>query len=251
MMITGSPGSAKWESVLQSFLDAGHTFVPTFNVYDGNRDVMRIRRADWHARYTDSTLWSYFQPQRGGHGAYFYRWSTGNEVEWRQSFRLWMDFVNEYKNRGGRVCAGSDSGFMYQVYGFGLIRELELLQEAGFTPLEVLRAATYAGAELMGIDTDVGTLEVGKCADLLVHDANPLDDFKMLYGSGAMRLNDDTRDLDWKRCLRLTICDGVIYDTAELLADVRDLVKASWEEDVPARFAAPQKKAAEGPTSLS
>ena len=39
--------------------------------------------------------------------------------------------------------------------------------------------------------------------------------------------------------------DGVIYDTAELLADVRELVKASWEEDVPARFAAPQKKAAE------
>lgn len=226
------PGSAKWESTLQAFLDTGHTFVPTFNVYDGNRDVMRIRRADWHARFTDSNLWRYFKPQRGGHGAYFYRWSTGNEVEWRESFRVWMAFMNEFKNRGGRVCAGSDSGFMYQVYGFGFIRELELLQEAGFSPAEVLRAATASGAELLGIIDETGTLEVGKRADLLVHDANPLDDFKLLYGSGAMRLNDDTRGIDWKRCLNLTICGGVVYDTSELLADVEAMVANSRDAEV-------------------
>ncbi len=60
--------------------------MPTFNVYDANRDLMRIRRADWHAQYTDKTLWSYFQPQRGGHGAYWYNWTTQNEVEWRQTY---------------------------------------------------------------------------------------------------------------------------------------------------------------------
>jgi imidazolonepropionase len=109
------------------------------NVYDSNRDLMRVRRAEWHDEYTDSTTWKYFQPQRGGHGAYFYRWSVKNEVEWKESFRILMTFLNEYKNRGGRVCAGSDSGFMYQVYGFGFVRELELFQEAGFSPLEVQR----------------------------------------------------------------------------------------------------------------
>jgi imidazolonepropionase len=224
------PGSEKWESVLQAFLDVGHTFVPTFNVYDANRDLMRIRRADWHARFTDSTLWRYFQPQRGGHGAYFYRWSTGNEVNWRASFRIWMDFVNEYKNRGGRVCAGSDSGFMYQIYGFGFIRELELLQEAGFNPLEVLRAATASGADLLGISDEVGTLEVGKRADILIHNSNPLDDFKLLYGSGTIRLNDETGATDWHRCLVHTIRGGVIYDAAQLLADVEQMVAATRTE---------------------
>ena len=73
---------------------------------------------------------------------------------------------------------------------------------------------------------------------MLVHDHNPLTDFKLLYGTGAMRFNDATNAVEWHRGLKYTIKDGVIYDTAELLADVRDLVKESWAEDVPARFAA-------------
>ncbi len=60
-----------------------------------------------------------------------------------------MAFLNEYKNRGGRVTTGSDSGFIYKLYGFDYIRELELLQEAGFHPLEVIRAATFNGAEAL------------------------------------------------------------------------------------------------------
>jgi imidazolonepropionase len=218
------PESDKWRDVLAAFLAAGHSFVPTFNVYDANRDLMRTRNADWHERYTDPTLWSYFQPQRGGHGAYWYRWSTTNEVEWRQTFQIWMQFVNEYKNRGGRVAVGSDSGFMYQTYGFGFVRELELLQEAGFDPLEVLRAATLSGAELLGLDDETGTLEVGKRADILVHEANPLLDFKMLYGTGAMRLNDATNAVTWPRCLALTIKGGVVFDAAGLLSEVERMV---------------------------
>jgi hypothetical protein len=221
------PGSAKWNDVLDRFLEVGHTFVPTLNVYDANRDLMRTRRADWHDRYTHKTLWKYFQPQRGGHGSYWYRWTTQNEVEWRETFLLWMQFLQDYKNRGGRVCAGSDSGFMYQLYGFGFVRELELLQEAGFSPLEVLRAATAYGAELLGIEDETGTVEVGKRADLLVHDANPLDDFKLLYGTGAMRLNDDTRAVDWHNSLVLTIKDGVLFDPVQLLSDVRAMVEQS------------------------
>lgn len=223
------PGSAKWQAVLAGFLEAQHTFVPTFNVYDANRDLMRTRRADWHERFTDPTLWSYFQPQRGGHGAYWYRWSTTNEIEWRETFRLWMRFVNDYKNLGGRIGVGSDSGFMFQTYGFGYIRELELLQEAGFTPLEVLRAATCWGAELLGIGDDTGTLEVGKRADILVHCGNPLNDFKLLYGTGAMRLNDEAKSVDWDRSLEKVIKGGLIYDPAELLADVEAIVSEARE----------------------
>nr|WP_210324146.1 amidohydrolase family protein [Azorhizobium oxalatiphilum] len=229
-MQAAQPGSEKWNTVLAQFRAAGHTFVPTFNVYDANRDVMRTRRADWHERFTDPTLWSYFQPQRGGHGAYWYRWSTTNEIEWRETFRLWMRFVNDYKNRGGRIAVGSDSGFMYQTYGFGYVRELELLQEAGFTPLEVLRSATIWGADLLGIADDTGSLEIGKRADILIHRSNPLNDFKLLYGTGAVRLNDETQAVQWERSLETIVKGGLIYDPAELLADVEAMVSAARQE---------------------
>ncbi|HUB46090.1 MAG TPA: amidohydrolase family protein [Acetobacteraceae bacterium] len=224
------PGSAKWNEVLEKFLALDFTFVPTFSIYDANRDLMRARQADWHHDYAWKSMWDFFQPGRGAHGSYWFRWSTTNEIEWKQNYRLWMQFINEYKNRGGRVCTGSDSGFIFQLFGFGYIRELELLQEAGFHPLEVVRAATSQGADLLGIGDETGSVEVGKAADLLIHDHNPLSDFKLLYGTGAMRLNDETRRVEWHRGLRYTIKGGVVYDVAELLADVRALVEKSYAE---------------------
>jgi imidazolonepropionase len=53
-----------------------------------------------------------------------------------------------------------------------------------------------------------------------------------------MRFNDATNAVEWHRGLKYTIKDGIIYDTEELLADVRELVRASWESDVPAKYAA-------------
>ncbi|HEY9724105.1 MAG TPA: amidohydrolase family protein [Oscillatoriaceae cyanobacterium] len=224
------PGTAKWNEVLDSFAELDFTFVPTFAIYDPNRDLMRTRQAYWHKEYSWKSMWEFFSPQRGGHGSYWYSWTTGDEVEWKNNYRIWMAFINDYKNRGGRICTGSDSGFVYQTFGFGYVRELELLQEAGFHPLEVLRSATHMGAQLLGLEEEIGTVEVGKCADLLIHDHNPLTDFKLLYGTGAIRLNEATNSEHWVRGLKYTIRSGVIYDTAELLADVREMVKASWEE---------------------
>ena len=85
-----------------------------------------------------------------------------------------MTFVNEYKNRGGRVTTGSDSGFIFQLYGFAYVRELELLREAGFHPLEVIRSATLNGAEALKMDDLIGSIEIGKLADMILVDANPL-----------------------------------------------------------------------------
>ena len=84
------PGSAKWNEVLEQFLALGFTFVPTFTIYDANRDLMRARQADWHKEYAWKSMWNYFQPQRGGHGSYWYRWSTQNEVEWNS-----LSFVSQ------------------------------------------------------------------------------------------------------------------------------------------------------------
>lgn len=139
-----------------------------------------------------------------------------------------MTFINEYKNRGGRVTTGSDSGFIFQLYGFAYIRELELLREAGFHPLEVIRAATLNGAEALGLDDSIGTIEVGKQADLVFIEENPLINLKALYGTGAIKL---TADNEVVRVggVQYTISNGVIYDAKQLLREVRAMVQEQKE----------------------
>jgi imidazolonepropionase-like amidohydrolase len=216
-----APGSAKWNAVIDEMVGLGLTLVPTFTIYEATRDEMRARSADWHADYTWPPLWDYFQPNREAMGAFFYHWTTADEVAWRENYRRWMTFINDYKNKGGRVCAGADSGFIYNTFGFGYIRELELLQEAGFHPLEVIRAATEAGAQVLGAAADIGTVETGKKADLVIVDENPLANFKVLYGTGAVRLNDETGVPERVGGVKWTIKDGIVFDARELLADVR------------------------------
>ena len=157
-------------------------------------------------------------------------WGTEQEIEWKENFRLWMTFINEYKNRGGRVTAGSDSGFIYQLYGFAYIRELELLREAGFHPLEVIRAATLNGAEALNMDHKIGTVQIGKLADFVIVEENPLVNLKALYGTGAIKLTDDN-EIVRVGGVKYTIKDGVIYDAKRLLRDVEEMVDKAKEEN--------------------
>ena len=166
-------GSEKYESVIKELLGLDFTLDPTFTIYLASRDLMRARRADWHDEYTLPQLWDFYTPNRDNHGSFFFDWGTEDEVAWRENYRLWMAFVNDYKNRGGRVTVGSDSGFIYQLYGFGTIQELELLREAGFHPLEVLRSATLNGAQALGAADRIGSIEPGKLADLAVARREP------------------------------------------------------------------------------
>jgi imidazolonepropionase-like amidohydrolase len=138
--------------------------------------------------------------------------------------------LNEYKNRGGRVAAGSDSGFIYKLYGFGYIRELELLREAGFHPLEVIRAATLKGAEALGAEDRIGTVEVGKLADLVVLEENPLQHLGSLYGTGAIRVDENNEPVRVGG-VKYTIKDGIVYDAKQLLADVRAIVRRAKDEE--------------------
>jgi len=228
---SAEPGSEKWNAVMKELIGLDFTLVPTLTIYEASRDEMRARRADWHEDYTWPTLWRFFQPNREAHGAYWFYWTTADEIAWKRNFVRWMIFLNEYKNGGGRIAVGSDSGFIYKVYGFGYVRELELLQEAGFHPLEVVRAATLDGAELLGVADRIGTVEKGKQADLVIVDENPLANFKVLYGTGAIRLNDDTQQVERVGGVRFTIKDGIVYDAQRLLADVREMVAAEKDRE--------------------
>ncbi len=147
-----------------------------------------------------------------------------------------MRFLNEYKNRGGRVTTGSDSGFIYKLYGFGYIRELELLQEAGFHPLEVVRSATMWGAETLmepkGEAPEFGVIREGALADLVVVPLNPIQDFKVLYGTGTLRL-DEAGEVRRVGGVRWTIKDGIVYDAPALLEDVAEMVAEARAEDDP------------------
>lgn len=218
------PYSDKWNEVMNRLIELDFTLDPTFNIYEANRDLMRARTAEWHKDYTLPNLWQFYQPSRESHGSYWHAWGSEQESDWKENYRLWMTFVNEYKNRGGRVTAGSDSGFIFQLYGFGYIRELELLREAGFHPLEVIRSATLNGAQALGMADQIGTVESGKLADLVIVDANPLQNLQVLYGTGAIKLTEDNQ-VTRVGGVKYTVKDGIVYDAKALLEDVRKMVK--------------------------
>jgi imidazolonepropionase-like amidohydrolase len=223
------PFSEKWNAVMNELLALDFTIDPTFTIYEATRDFDRVRNDEWHDEYTLPSLWEFFRPNRKAHGSFWFNWTTEDEIEWKHNFRLWMTFINEYKNRGGRVTCGSDAGYIYKIYGFGYIRELELLQEAGFHPLEVIRSATLYGAEALGIDEEIGTVEMGKLADLVIVEENPLHNLKVLYGTGAIKVN-DKNEVVRVGGVKYTIKDGIIYDAKKLLADVRRIVREAKQQ---------------------
>jgi cytosine/adenosine deaminase-related metal-dependent hydrolase len=227
---SAKPGSDKWNEVLETLLDRDFSLSPTFTSYLTSRDFMRLSRAPWHEIYTLPGLWDYYRPNRDAHGSYWFDWTLEEELDWKKNFRLWMTFVNDYKNRGGRVTAGSDAGYIYNLYGFGYILELELLREAGFSPLETIHAATIQGAREIGIANDVGTVQVGKKADFVVIHENPLANLHVLLGTGTIRLNDETGKVERVGGIDYTIKDGIIYDARALLDEVAEMVQADKDK---------------------
>lgn len=223
-------GSERWNQVIDQLIELDFTIDPTLTIYEASRDLMRARRAEWHETYTLPSLWDFFRPSRNAHGSYWFDWGTEQEVAWKKNYQTWMSFLLDYQNRGGRVTTGSDSGYIYKLYGFGYIRELELLREAGFHPLEVIRAATLSGAEALGRDGEIGSVEPGKLADLVVVGENPLANLKVLYGTGALRLDDENRPIRAGGVV-YTIKDGIVYDAKALLADVARIVAEAKEKE--------------------
>ena len=223
------PFSDHWNNVMDELISLDFTISPTLNIYEASRDLHRARRAEWHDDYTLPSLWGFYAPSRISHGSYWHYWGTEQEVAWKENYRLWMIFLNEFKNRGGRVTAGSDSGFIYQLYGFAYVRELELLREAGFHPLEVIQSATLNGAETLGIEDLTGSVEIGKFADLIVIDENPLENLKVLYGTGAIKLDDDN-NVTRVGGVKYTIKDGIVYDAKKLLKEVKNMVDLAKKE---------------------
>jgi imidazolonepropionase-like amidohydrolase len=227
-------GSREWNDLIQELKKLGTILDPTMTAYLASRSVMYRRNADWHERYTLPSLWDFYQPSRKNHGSYYYDWTTWDEVAWKNFYRVWMDFLNDYKNSGGRVTASSDAGFIYNTYGFSTIEEMELLQEAGFHPLEIIRGATLHAAQALfepkKKPIEFGSVRPGLLADLVIVGENPIQNLKVLYGTGAVRLNDKTGKAERVGGVKYTIKDGIVYDAKRLLADVARMVEKQKTE---------------------
>lgn len=138
---------------------------------------------------------------------YLSRWSTiaqQGKNQWTELLRIGMRLEKKFVEAGGYLMAGTDpTGYGGVVAGFSNVRELELLVEAGFTLPEAVKISTRNGAVFLGHESDVGTLENGKRADLIVFKGSVSSDLRTL------------KDLRW------TMKSGVAYDRARILAAMK------------------------------
>ncbi len=213
----------KIEGTIDVLLANGTTLDPTFVVYEPYRDIPRARTMPFFDQYLSPELEDYWRPRLGRHGGFFQTWTSTDEYKWAEMFRRWMSYVNEFKNRGGRVTTGSDAGNSFTLYGFSEIREMELLQQAGFHALESIRSATLAAQQALG-ETELGWLRPGYVADLIVVEGNPADNLKVLYPTGTPQWDEDGNE-SRRGGVRYTIIDGAVYDAKAILARVGKMVE--------------------------
>jgi imidazolonepropionase-like amidohydrolase len=126
---------------------------------------------------------------------------------WPAAFKKEMEFERAFVKEGGLLLAGLDpTGMGGIVAGFGDQREVELLVEAGFTPLEAIHIATFNGAQYLGELAKIGTIAAGKQADLVV-----------IKGDPSQKIEDIEN-------VEIVFKDGVGYDSAKLIESVKGLV---------------------------
>jgi hypothetical protein len=214
--------SKKLGEVLDGMVKANVAWDPTMDIYEASRDLQRAQTQPWFADYLHPTLEEYFKPNVANHGSYFIGWSSSDEAFWKENYRLWMAALRDFDRRGGLIGMGDDAGFIYQMYGFGLIRGMELHQEAGFHPIKIIQQATGNNAKILGQEERLGRVRAGFLADLIVVNGNPLENLKVLYPTGTDEIRNGklvhTGGVEW------TIKDGIPYHAPTLMARVKQIV---------------------------
>ncbi|MEO6903575.1 MAG: amidohydrolase family protein [Bacteroidia bacterium] len=153
---------------------------------------------------------------------YVKRATLENAAYFDNMVKFHFQLVKSFKEAGVPIVAGTDAGVSGVVLGFSLHDELELLVEAGLTPEEALNSATILPARWLGIDTQLGTIETGKLADLILLDDNPLTDIKNARKIAGVFVNGkwlDRKELN-KR----------LFDLASRNTALRD--KFDWERTI-------------------
>jgi cytosine/adenosine deaminase-related metal-dependent hydrolase len=214
------------QMVLKTLIRNDTAWDPTMVVYEANRDLQRARTFPWHEKYTVPHVWSQFEPSPGHHASYHFDWTTADEVAWKKKYKIWMKWLKEFFDMGGTIVLGEDTAFIYQIYGFAAIREMELLQEAGIHPIDVIKIATTNGARRCGLKDLENGIREGSKADLVIVDGNPLHNFKVMYGIGIDRYTENMQVVKGGGVV-WTIKDGVVFDAKKLLREVEEYVAES------------------------
>jgi len=229
----------KLSGVLDLMIKNHVYWCPTMDAYVASRDLIRAQNVPWFKDYLHPTMEEYWKPGLEKHGSYFFGWTHTQEVRWQKDFQVWMGLLREFANKGGIITVGDDAGFIYNLYGFGYLRELELMEEAGFEPLEIIKQATVNGAKLLGLDDKLGRIREGYIADLIVVNGNPLDNLRVLnpYGVDVVTLDgqpvsnyaplvpgDKSIKVVHGGGIEWTIKDGIPYHVPTLMKETKDLV---------------------------
>ena len=215
----------KLSALLDLMIRNGTNWDPTMAVYEDNRDFWRsaglpVKESLMHpaevAAGPDSTT----------HGSFRTEWKTSDEIIWKKDFAIWMKWVKAFHERGGMLTVGSDEG---GIGGIAVIRELELMQETGIHPIDVVKVATTNAYQVLGMTKNCG-IRVGCAADIAVVNGNPLDNFKVMYGRGYGFYGLVPRDEQWKHGgVAWTIKDGIVFDAQALLREVEWYVQQEHE----------------------
>jgi len=173
--------------IVQFMVDNNLYLNPTLRGYDGapglrERDMQYIDYDvtfnDWSLRFVpiEWRLANLKEYQEIG----LWNWRDLTEYEinlHQQGFLNVLQLVKAFSDAGGKIYAGTDSANM-ATPGYSLHQEMELLVAAGLSPVKALQAATIHPAEMMRMEERLGAVEVGKTGDLVILDANPLEDIR-------------------------------------------------------------------------
>jgi hypothetical protein len=209
--------------VVDRLVASGVGMIPTTVVYEANRDILRATSLPWHEQYTHPALIKWNLPNPAYHGSYHYDWTSDDEATWAHVYRTWLPFINEFKNRGGLVGYATDDNYIWATGGFSNVREMQLMQEAGFHPLEIIRSATHNSARLLR-EPRLGLIRRGYLADLFIVDANPLRNLRFLYATGALTL-DAQGEMVTRGGVKYTVKDGRVIDAPALMQEVARMVR--------------------------
>lgn len=167
--------------------------LPVFEAFIANRPPLQQRVLD--AMTADARI-AYLSTRA--------RTGERKDSPWPAALKNEMQFERDFVKAGGLLLAGTDpTGNGGVVAGFGSQREVELLVEAGFTPLEAIHIATSNGAQYLGESERTGTVAVGKQADLIVVGGDP-----------SINISDIEK-------VEIVFKDGIGYNSAKLVESVR------------------------------
>jgi cytosine/adenosine deaminase-related metal-dependent hydrolase len=218
------------KQVFDKLLENETVWDPTMVVYEGHRDYERVKTLPWHEAYTVRQLWEAYSPSPGRHATHFFNWKTSDEIAWKRKYQIWMKWIKYFFDNGGTLVAGSDTAFIYALFGFALIRELELFQEAGIHPIDIIKIATTNAHKTLGNIELSNGIRKDAPADLAIIDGNPLDNFKVMYGTGIQSYSEEGLSITQRGGVQWSIKNGIIFDCKKLLHEVRDYVESQKGE---------------------